>query len=659
MNGNERHAIRWLLAIGLAAHIAMIMWSAWVHSPALDEVAHLPAGISYWEFRDVSLYCVNPPLVKMIAALPVVWMEPELNWSEYRGNDGDRPEFEIGRDFIRNNPGRIQSFYFVARCALMPFTLVGALSCYAISRDMFGARAGVVALWLWCFSPNILANASMVTPDIPAASMGLAASCVFRRSLEPASSWQGYAACVLLGGAILCKLTNVVLIPVWIIIACVQTRKQRSLSCMSGDTREPYRPNMPCMDEANSFLSVGDRNSPPRRACQFARRFVLSTAIVLYVVNLGYGFQGTGTRLGQFQFVSRSLGGSNVGATVVGNRFANTVFRDVPVLLPAPMLMGIDLQKRDFERGMWSYLAGEHRFGGWWYYYVVALLLKVPLPIWGLSLWSVWECWRKRRLAAALSLLLPAAAVLLLVSSQTGFSRYLRYLLPGFGFAFAFISQVAVVPRATIAGRLWRCVSIVGCLAMLTWQSVSCGPHWMSYFNQLAGGSRQGHRYLIDANIDWGQDLYFLRDWCKENPNARPLWTSCYSLIDPAWLGCPTEGRVPRLCYPVSRVKSDSESDARPGWIAVSVHEMREQHRDYEILLQLEPDAICGASIYLFDLKRIRAAACPCGELATIESASELSNTGDSRVAGSRIGRIDSTLISDGPARRSVCVMKE
>jgi hypothetical protein len=58
----------------------------------------------------------------------------------------------------------------------------------------------------------------------------------------------------------------------------------------------------------------------------------------------------------------------------------------------------------------------------------------------------------------------------------------------------------------------------------------------MSYFNELAGGPTGGHRHIIDANIDWGQDLYFLKEWQRENPHAKPFYLAYFGSLDPAWL---------------------------------------------------------------------------------------------------------------------------
>lgn len=47
-------------------------------------------------------------------------------------------------------------------------------------------------------------------------------------------------------------------------------------------------------------------------------------------------------------------------------------------------------------------------------------------------------------------------------------------------------------------------------------QAVFITPHQLSYFNILAGGSKNGHKILIDSNYDWGQNDYYLYNYIKE-----------------------------------------------------------------------------------------------------------------------------------------------
>ena len=66
-----------LAVVGLLAlHVAMAECSLIQENPTVDEVVHLPAGITYWQKHTFRLYHHNPPLIKMIAALPVLWARP-------------------------------------------------------------------------------------------------------------------------------------------------------------------------------------------------------------------------------------------------------------------------------------------------------------------------------------------------------------------------------------------------------------------------------------------------------------------------------------------------------------------------------------------------------------------------------------------------------
>src|SRR5690348_15903626 len=101
---------------------------------------------------------------------------------------------------------------------------------------------------------------------------------------------------------------------------------------------------------------------------------------------MAYMFEGTGTRLGEFRFVSDALR-SPPGVEPVdsgwGNRFAKTWLGGLPIPLPRNYVLGIDEQRRDLEHyGLPSYLHGEFSMKGWWYYYLYALAIKVPLGTW-------------------------------------------------------------------------------------------------------------------------------------------------------------------------------------------------------------------------------------------------------------------------------------
>jgi hypothetical protein len=170
----------------------------------------------------------------------------------------------------------------------------------------------------------------------------------------------------------------------------------------------------------------------------------------LFMMNVGYAFHGSFTRLGDYAFVSELFRGESVGTESATNRFAGTWAGAVPAPLPRPYVEGIDYFKSELELGKGSYLRGEWRHGGWWYYYLYAILVKEPvglLLLGGAAGVSTMLALARRRMTRQaffdeLTLLLPAAAVLMLVSSQTGFNHHLRYVLPAFPFFFVWVGKL-------------------------------------------------------------------------------------------------------------------------------------------------------------------------------------------------------------------------
>ena len=184
--------LRWeafVVALLLLAHVGLLAWIGLRNSPVWDELGHLPAGVNFWHFGKSDLYRVNPPLVRAVATVPVVVAKPETEWSEYRNGPGDRPEWALGLTFVEANADRILCFLRLARGACIPFCLIGAYVCWRWASELYGKAAGIVALVLWCLSPNVLAWGSTICPDAPAAALGLAACYVFWRWLQ-APTWR-------------------------------------------------------------------------------------------------------------------------------------------------------------------------------------------------------------------------------------------------------------------------------------------------------------------------------------------------------------------------------------------------------------------------------------------------------------------------------------
>ena len=135
-----------------------------------------------------------------------------------------------------------------------------------------------------------------------------------------------------------------------------------------------------------------------KQTLQLGMIFILG----VYLLNAGYGFDGSFKRLGEYPFVSNTLGGEAAPEVAGGrNRFVGTWLGALPVPVPRNYLEGIDVQKHDFESHFNSYLRGEWRKQGWWYYYLYALTIKLPLGVWVLALLAAYLGLTRRGYGAA------------------------------------------------------------------------------------------------------------------------------------------------------------------------------------------------------------------------------------------------------------------
>ncbi len=361
-------------------------------------------------------------------------------------------------------------------------------------------------------------------------------------------------------------------------------------------------------------------------------QLVCAGMIAGYTINAGYGFSESFRPVGSIAFVSKSFAPNediNRQITKMGtnkNAFSLSDIAWVPVPLPQCFVQGIDIQKRDFEAGFRSYLMGEWKHGGWWYYYLIGFLVKEPIGFQLMlyvsilhGLWT-WRRWSKESFREWSLIVLPPVLIFGLVSSQTGFNHHMRYVLPAYPFLFI------IAARTVTLGRFWKWFSF----ACLTWQAAAVlwfAPHWMSYFNEFAGGPKNGHKWLVDSNIDWGQDILMLKWWQDKHPEAMPLQAAMFTTFDPKDIGLQFRLPAPFVKGKPEIVGRDGLRGPQPGWYAISVCMLKGQHfsvpegdgewslstENFTYFLDnFEPVDMIGYSIYIYhisedDAERVRA----------------------------------------------------
>jgi hypothetical protein len=544
----------------LATHAALSIDTIRRKSVTVDEVGHLPAGISYWQRGTFELYHHNPPLVKLIAALPALAAHPVVDYSkswEFNRRSGmPLSQWAFGWEFMYANAARYHDIYFWARLPVVCLSLIAGAVVFLWSRELFGSAASVIAVALWSFCPNTIAHAGLITTDMGAASLGFVATYFFWRYLRQRNWPRAAAAGMLLGLAQLAKFSLLMLYMLWPAMWCVAlivaARGRASV-------REPAA--APSRRKHMTPPITGQRVTASQAVRNYAGFAVQAkhiagiVVISIFMINAGYLFEGTGTALGKFQFLSRSLTRPRTGPVppvapthpllqvIVKrqNRFEGTWLAKLPVPLPKEYVAGFDEQKMESEgfegQGYPVYLRGELRRTGWWYYYLYALAIKVPLGTWIITMVAAATAVLLRsaraNVLAECMLLAPIASTLFTMSFLTDINLGLRYVLLVFPFWFVAISRVA----CWIAARRFAVAAMV--LVGIGWNHVRCvwvHPDHLAYFNEAVGGPRNGYRHLIDSNLDWGQDLLALESWLARNRPGEPVHLAYFGNVDPSIL---------------------------------------------------------------------------------------------------------------------------
>jgi hypothetical protein len=582
-----RRSLVLLVAGLLISHYALAASSLLLENPTVDEVCHLPAGVTYWQTGSFRLYHHNPPLIKMAAALPIL---SEAN--EFRGivnapiwKQQSIPQAPFGHAFAQMLAPRYFEVFTKARLVMPLFSILGGLVVFFWSRKLFGDRAALLSLTLWCLCPNILAHGRLITSDVGASALGAAATFTFWRYLHRPTWGRAAITGLVLGLAQLSKFSMLLLYLLWPVLWLLFE------------------------------LSRPGRRISPRELGRSAAHGFLIVFLSILTINLGYGFEGTGRRLGSFGFASRSFltkpgftPGKNENPLINlawkhrVNRFRGTWLAGLPAPFPEHYLVGFDEQKieadgipliwmdptatnPDAVTGYTVYLDGVLRRTGWRSYYVLAFLYKTPEGTIALLAVATLLFFATKKARAnwgdeAVLLMFPVtffAAMTFLTDINIG----LRYVLPIFPYLFVFIGRLGQWADG-LSARNWRAAwaAILVALGLTAVSTLSVHPHYLAHFNRLSGGPDRDPPRLIDSNLDWGQDLIGLREWLRNHPEEGPIGLAYFGHIPPNIFELRREGfpwflpaaRPKRLIAMTSNLAQlkGAADHVRPGLYAVS-----------------------------------------------------------------------------------------
>ncbi len=435
-----------------------------------DETTHLPSGYSYLKTGQLRLNLQHPPFIKLLCGIPLLFLNPLLNLEDPAWKSDPPDEWRFGFYFLYMYGNDADKLLFWGRLPVVFLSLLLGIYVYRWAYELFGTFAGVMALFLYAFCPNILAHSRFVTMDL-----GL--SCFFFMTLyylwkfvREGRKRNLIATGISLGLALATKFSAIILLPILILLLALSTLWSPGNRTLSKEQKVKEK-TKDILTLSGVFLS---KNFYPRlKPFTLAYLIILATAgLVLYAV---YFFPHD----------------------------------------PLFYVKGMIRVNADHNPDYPAYLVGHFKKGGWWYYFLLAFLFKTPVPtliLLVLTLILLRRYPAKNWIDDAF-LVLP---IVIFMAFTCTFAHNLgiRYILPIYPLIFVFVSRLI---NFFFYHRLWGCFVgiLLGFWYLIT--TVSIYPDYLAYFNELVGGPAQGYKYLDDSNIEWGQDLKRLKTYLDQH----------------------------------------------------------------------------------------------------------------------------------------------
>lgn len=597
----------WYIALSVVFVLTVSLLNAKNDSAIFDETAHIPAGYSYLTQHDMRLNPEHPPLIKALAAFPLLFLGLHFDTAQPYWTTDVNGQWDAGRAFLYNSGNDWNAILFWSRAPLVLLSIALGLFLFWWGKRWTGSVfGGLVAFTLAVFDPNILGHNHYVTTDVGIAAF-MAFSVYFFLEFVKAPTWKN----VLLGGFFLglvhlAKFSSVLLLPLFVLVILVYPLFLRK-DALGGASR---------IQKLGEYFGKG----------------VLAFCVSMIVVWIAYAgfFYATPKDVAQktidFYFSPTDPRGSvTIVNTALETLNAHTITRPF-----AEYGLGVAMVFKRVAGGNGAYFMGQVSSKAFPAYFPTVFTLKETLSFLALlvcaSFFALWRTvrsvtapssapfWKTRleKLSAFLtadptSWVILAFVFLYSYISITGnLNIGFRHLFPILPFLYLFVAK-QVTDALSLAMRRGQetlhnalAFTTTALLLLLIATTVWAYPYYMSYFNPLAGGSMNGYRYATDSNADWGQDLNRLHDWVIENN------------IDKIHVDYFGGGDILKI---VGKDRAilwwDSKRPIEPGWYAISVNfsqgsiydTTKKDEDSYRWLKDYTPVAQVGTSILIYHVE--------------------------------------------------------
>ena len=452
------------LVLGVQLVAAVRQWSI-----TSDEINHLHAGYRYLTCGDFGWNPEHPPLLKLVAALPLLAMQVNDPAPGACGMANSKAiDFHVGHDFTFANPERM---LMAGRAAASLFVFALLALVWFGARKMFGVEAALIAASLLVFDPSMLAHGALVTTDMAATFGFLAAVLALYFYLESRVGFYLIITGVATGIALAVKHSSVLLAPALLALAIL----------------DPV------------FVSSAEK-SRARRILENLAAVVIVGLIAVAVLWMTYGVRYAARPNGAETWANESVADSN---SMIATRIIPGLER--AHLLPEAYLKGFqDILVDPEVIPRPAFLLGRVYRGGRWFYFPVAALIKFSavVLIFALAACFSWRFWKKHR--RELLFLIVPPAIFMAASCASNINMGIRHILPVLPFLILFGASGTWVLLSRYKNGLAVCAVAVFLHAA---SSLHAFPNYIAYSNEFWGGPSNTYRYLADSNVDWGQSM--------------------------------------------------------------------------------------------------------------------------------------------------------
>ncbi len=511
--------------------LALMISTARQDSLIMDELAHIPAGYGYANYLDYRLNPEHPPLLKAASGFLMTFLRPNFPTESSAWQTEVNGQWAQGNLFLFQSGNDADRLIFLARLAPILLTLLLILFVYYWAKQLLGGRWALLPALLVGLSPNFLAQGHYVTTDI-AAAFGIAVGIYyFLNFLERPSRKHLVFAGLAFGLAQLMKFSAVLLGPYFLLLILI--------FYLSGVSRDWYS-----TERGARLRRFGVRAWHYVRAAFLV--FIIGYALVVYPVyflftrNYPLSKQVSDT---EFTLTSFAGGPTPDGQTCKSMR----CLADLNIWLAkheatrpaAEYILGVLMVTQRSEGGNTAYFMGQVSAAGSHLYFPTVYLMKEPLPVLLLVLLGLYFGLRRglrtlrdksrkwsTKLLDYLNLNFSEFAILLFVvlywvySIQSPLNIGFRHLFPALPLIYLLVGSAW--QKQFASGQGWRAaVKFASFFFLVFWFVAGTAlayPYYLSYFNEMAGGTGSGYRYVTDSNFDWGQDMLRLRQFVAAHP---------------------------------------------------------------------------------------------------------------------------------------------